>query len=99
VPFGIVGLETALGLTLKLVEEGALTLADAIRKLTFNPAAVLKMEKGTLSIGADADITIIDQNVAWIVDSTQFKSRSKNTPFNGWHLKGRAVQTIVGGRL
>ncbi len=98
VPFGIVGLETALGLTLRLVEEGVLTLAEAIRKLTHNPAAVLKIEKGTLSIGADADITIIDPNVAWTVDSSQFKSRSRNTPFNGWQLKGRAVQTIVGGR-
>jgi dihydroorotase len=97
--FGIVGLETALGLTLKLVGEGALTLAEAIRKLTLNPAALLKIEKGTLTIGADADITIIDQNVAWTVDSSQFQSRSRNTPFNGWQLKGRAVPTIVGGRF
>jgi len=99
VPFGIVGLETALGLTLKLVDEGAITLAEAIRKLTLDPATVLKIEKGTLSTGADADITIIDPNVAWTVDPSQFKSRSRNTPFNGWKLKGRAVQTIVGGRL
>jgi dihydroorotase len=60
---------------------------------------VLKIEKGMLSIGVDADITIIDPNAAWTVDSSQFKSRSRNTPFNGWKLKGRAVQTIVGGRL
>jgi dihydroorotase len=99
VPFGIVGLETALGLTLKLVEEGVISISEAIRKLTLNPAAVLKIEKGTLSTGADADITIIDPNAAWTVDSSQFKSRSRNTPFNGWKLKGRAVQTIVGGRL
>jgi dihydroorotase len=98
-PFGIVGLETALGLTLKLVEEGIISLSEAIRKLTLNPAAVLKIEKGTLSIGADADITIIDPNASWTVDSSQFKSRSRNTPFNGWQLKGRAVQTIVGGKL
>jgi dihydroorotase len=98
-PFGIVGLETALGLTLNLVEEGVITLAEAIRKLSCDPAAVLKIQKGTLSIGADADITIIDPNVAWTVDSGQFKSRSRNTPFNGWRLKGRAVQTIVGGRF
>jgi dihydroorotase len=97
-PFGIVGLETALGLTLKLVEENVMTPAEAIGKLTLNPAAVLKIEKGTLSVGADADITLIDPNVAWIVDSSQFKSRSRNTPFNGWQLRGRAVQTIVGGR-
>jgi dihydroorotase len=98
-PFGIVGLETALGLTLKLVEEDVMTTAEAIGKLTLNPAAVLKIEKGTLSVGADADITLIDPNVAWTVDSSQFKSRSRNTPFNGWQLKGRAVQTIVGGRI
>jgi dihydroorotase len=99
VPFGIVGLETALGLTLKMVEDGLISLSEAIRKLTLNPSAVLKIEKGTLSIGVDADITIIDPNAAWTVDSSQFKSRSRNTPFNGWKLKGRAVQTIVGGRL
>jgi dihydroorotase len=98
-PFGIVGLETALGLTLKLVEEDVMTPAEAIGKLTLNPAALLKIEKGTLSVGADADITLIDPNVAWTVDSSQFKSRSRNTPFNGWQLKGRAVQTIVGGRI
>src|ERR1700690_4271656 len=98
-PFGIVGLETALGLTLKLVEEGVITITEALRKLTLNPAAVLKIKKGTLSIGADADITIIDQNIAWTVDSSQFKSKSGNTPFNGWKPKERAVQTIGGGRL
>jgi dihydroorotase len=99
VPFGIVGLETALGLTFKLVEEGILSFSEAIRKLTFNPAMVLKIEKGTLSIGADADITIIDPKMDWTVDASLFKSRSRNTPFNRWKLKGRAVQTIVGGRL
>jgi dihydroorotase len=99
VPFGVVGLETALGLTLKLVEEGVLIFTEAIRKLTLNPAAVLKIDKGTLSPGADADITIIDQNIIWTVDSSQFRSKSRNTPFNGWQLKGRAVQTIVGGLL
>jgi dihydroorotase len=98
-PFGIVGLETALGLTLKLVEEDVMTPAEAIGKLTLNPAALLKIEKGTLSVGADADITLIDPNIVWTVDSSQFKSRSRNTPFNGWQLKGRAVQTIVGGRI
>ncbi len=98
-PFGIVGLETALGLTLKLVEEGVLSLFEVIRKLSVNPAAILKIDKGALSIGSDADITIIDPAVAWTVDSSQFASRSRNTPFNGWKLTGRAVQTIVGGQL
>ncbi len=97
-PFGIVGLETALGLTFKLVEEKVLSLAEAIKKLSTNPASILKINKGTLSVGADADITIIDLDADWTVDSAQFKSKSKNTPFNGWKLRGRAVQTIVRGR-
>ena len=98
-PFGIVGLETSLGLTLRLVDEGVLSLGDMVRKLSLNPASILKAGKGTLSVGADADVTIIDLNVSWTVDPSQFKSRSKNTPFAGWKLKGRAVQTIVGGRV
>jgi dihydroorotase len=97
--FGIVGLETALGLTLKLVCDGALTLTEAVRKMSFNPASIMKLNRGTLATGADADITIIDPSEEWVVDPSQFKSRSKNMPFKGWKLKGRAVQTIVGGRL
>ncbi|MCK9417844.1 MAG: dihydroorotase [Nitrospirae bacterium] len=99
VPFGIVGLETALGLTLKLVQEGVLSMTEAIRKLSMNPASILKLNKGSLTIGADADITIIDPDGDWTVDALQFKSRSRNTPFDGWKLKGRAVQTIVGGKI
>jgi dihydroorotase len=98
-PFGIVGLETALGLTFKLVEEGVLTFAEAIRKMSINPASILKISKGTLSKGSDADITLVDPDAEWVVDASQFKSKSKNTPFHGWKLKGRAVRTIVGGRL
>lgn len=98
-PFGIVGLETALGLSLQLVKEKVLTLQEVICKLSLNPASVLKIGKGILQAGADADITIIDPDLQWTVDSSLFKSRSKNTPFNGLKLTGRAVQTIVGGRL
>jgi dihydroorotase len=98
-PFGIVGLETALGLTLKLVDEGIITLTEAISKLSVNPATALKRGKGTLSAGADADITIIDPNLEWVVDASRFKSKSKNTPFSGWKLKGKAVQTMAGGNL
>jgi dihydroorotase len=98
-PFGIVGLESALGLTLQLVKEGVLSLNEAIRKLSVNPAAIFKMEKGALSAGSDADITIIDPNLDWTVNASEFKSKSKNTPFDGWKLKGKAVQTIVGGRI
>ena len=97
--FGVVGLETAVGLSFKLVLEGTLTLNDAVSRMSSNPAKILNLSKGTLSAGADADITIIDPNIEWTVDSAQFKSKSKNTPFNGWKLKGRAVQTIVGGRI
>jgi dihydroorotase len=99
VPFGIVGLETALGLTLKLVHEGILPMTEAIRKLSSNPASILKLNKGSLTIGSDADITIIDTKMDWTVDALLFKSRSRNTPFDGWKLKGRAVQTVVGGKL
>jgi dihydroorotase len=98
-PFGIVGLETVLGLTLKLVDEGILSLAEVIRKLSVNPALILKLNKGMLTVGADADVTIIDPNIEWLVDASQFRSKSKNTPFNGWKLKGRAVLTIVGGKI
>jgi len=97
-PFGIVGLETALGLTLKLVDEGVLTMSEAISKLSANPAALLKRKVGTLSEGVDADITIIDPDIAWTVDTSTFRSKSRNTPFNGWKLKGKAMQTIVGGK-
>lgn len=98
-PFGIVGLETALGLTLKLVQEGAFSLTEAIRKLSVNPALILRLDKGTLSLGADADMTMIDSNEDWTVDASQFKSKSKNTPFDGWELRGKAVRTIVGGKI
>ena len=98
-PFGIVGLETAVGLVFKLVHEGVLSITEAIGKLSFNPALILKINKGTLSVGADADITIIDPDVEWTVDSSRFKSKSRNTPFERWKLKGKAVRTIVGGEL
>jgi len=98
-PFGIVGLETALGLTLKLVHEDVFSLTDAIRKLSVNPALILKLDKGTLSVGAAADITIIDFHEDWTVAASQFKSKSKNTPFDGWKLRGKAVHTIVGGKI
>ena len=98
-PFGIVGLETALGLTLKLVDEGILSLTEAIRRLSVNPALILKLNKGMLAVGADADVTIIDPKAEWIVDAAQFRSKARNTPFDGWKLKGRAELTIVGGKI
>ncbi|HEX9021093.1 MAG TPA: dihydroorotase [Nitrospirota bacterium] len=98
-PFGIVGLETALALSLRLAGEDVLSIAEVIRKLSINPASVLKLNKGALSVGADADITVIDPDAEWTVNASQFKSKSKNTPFNSCKLKGRAAQTIVGGKV
>ena len=67
--------------------------------MTINPARILGIDKGTLKIGADADITIIDPNVRWTVDPAKFHSKSANTPFKGWKLQGRADTVIVGGRI
>ena len=98
-PFGIVGLETAFSLTLGLVEEGVLSLEQAVEKLTSAPAAAFGLKKGTLAVGADADVTIVDQQAQWVVDPARFRSKSRNTPFVGWKVKGRVLTTIVGGRV
>jgi dihydroorotase len=94
---GLTGLETSLALSLRLVADGVLTLADLIEKMTVNPAQILHIPKGTLAVGADADITVIDPEKTWTVDRTLFLSRGKNSPFQGWSMKGKAVLTIVGG--
>ena len=99
-PYGMVSLETALSLVItKLIEPGHLDWSSALEKLTINPARVLGVDKGTLRVGADADITIIDPQHEWTVDPRQFRSRSSNTPLAGAQLKGRAVRTIVRGEL
>jgi dihydroorotase len=94
---GMIGLETALALGLRLVEEGVLSLNQLVAKMSTNPAQILKIQKGTLKVGADADVTVIDPDEEWTVDTRTFQSLSKNTPFNGWRLRGRALFTIVGG--
>ncbi len=96
-PFGVVGLETALGLTLGLVQQGRLTLERAITRLTSAPAAVLGLQKGTLEPGAAADVTLIDPDRSWTVDPERFRSKSRNTPFAGRVLKGQVVRTLVAG--
>jgi dihydroorotase len=98
-PFGIVGLETALPLTFALVEEGVLSLESAVDKLSTAPAKVFGLTKGTLTVGADADVAIVDQQEQWEVDPAKFRSKSRNTPFAGWKVKGRVMTTIVGGRV
>ncbi len=98
-PFGIVGLETALPLTFALVDEGVLSLESAVDKLSTAPAKVFGLAKGTLVVGADADVAIVDQQEQWEVDPTKFRSKSRNTPFAGWKVKGLVTTTIVGGRV
>ncbi len=96
---GISGIETLLGLTLRLVEDGTLSLIDALAKLTTFPARTLGLEAGSLARGAPADITIIDTEAVWKVEPEKFHSKGKFTPFEGMELRGRAVATIVGGKI
>jgi dihydroorotase len=94
---GLTGLETSLGLSLHLVSDGVLTPLALIQKMSLNPARILRIPKGTLAVGADADVTVIDPQREWKVDRALFFSRGKNSPFQGWSLKGKAVVTIVRG--
>ena len=96
---GIVGLETTLPLTLRLVEEGVIDLPKAVALLTSGPAAALGIPVGTLEEGGDADVTVIDTEYEWTVDAQQLVSKSKNTAFDGWTMKGAALCTIVGGKI
>jgi dihydroorotase len=95
-----VGLETELGLFIKLlIEEGVLEWPQMLAKLTINPARLLGLDRGTLTPGAPGDVTLIDPNAAWTVDADRFYSQSRNTPFHGWELPGRATHTIVEGNV
>jgi len=98
-PSGISGLETALGLSLKLVEEGILTMKQLIEKMTINPAKIMGINKGTLKNGADADVIIVNPDKEFKVEPEKFASKGKNTPFEGWVLKGAAVITICKGKI
>ncbi|MBX6312037.1 MAG: dihydroorotase [Isosphaeraceae bacterium] len=99
-PFGIIGLETLIPICVKsLIEPGHLTWPDLIRKLTVNPAWLLGLDKGTLRPGADADVTLIDPEARWTIDPSRFYSKSRNTPFGGWDVRGRAHTVIVGGEV
>jgi dihydroorotase len=114
-PFGIVGLETELGLFLDLLvhkdrksgpesfrgtnsSRGEIGIGRLIEMYTTEPAKLLNLDAGTLSTGAAADVTLIDPNLEWTVKIENFQSASRNSPFDGWKLKGRAVRTIVGGK-
>jgi dihydroorotase len=95
---GIIGLETAVSLGLKLVQEGVISLTDLIEKMSNAPARILGLASG-LHPGQPADITIIDPDMEYVVDVNKFQSLSRNCPFDGWRLKGRPVLTMVGGRV
>lgn len=98
-PFGIVGLETALPLSLKLVENGILDMSELIKKLTIKPSQIVNIGRGTLKSGTPADITVFDPNEEYEVNSNEFLSKGKNTPFSGWKLKGVVHKTIVSGKV
>jgi len=95
--FGIVGLETALPLSLKLVEEKILSLGDVIKKLTSNPADIFNLKAGNLSLGNEADILIFNPSLEYSIDISKFHSKSKNSPFDGWKVKGKVLHTLVKG--
>jgi dihydroorotase len=98
-PMGIIGLETALPLFLRaLLEPRVLDWRALIERMSSRPAQLLRIPGGTLRVGAPADITLIDPAAEWTIDSRRMLSKSRNTPFDGWHVRGRAVGTLVGGR-
>ena len=98
-PFGIVGLETAVSLTLdRLVHRGVITLGRMVELMSINPARILRVAGGTLAEGGPADITVVAPDLKVRVEAAKLKSRSKNTPFDGWELRGGVAATIVGGR-
>lgn len=99
-PSGFPGLETSLGILLTdLYHENKIDLVTLISKMTYEPAKVFNLDAGTLSVGAKADVTIIDPNLSWTVDAKNFYTRGSHSPFVGRRLKGRAVCTIIGGKI
>jgi len=98
-PSGISGFETSIGLSMKLVDEGFLTLNQLIEKMAVNPSRILGIRKGTLMQGSDADLVILDTHVEYTVDTASFRSKGKNSPFEGWKLNTRPFATISKGRI
>lgn len=99
-PFGVIGLETAIPVCLeRLVHGGGVTLPRLVQLFTTGPAKVLRLDKGRLAPGCDADITVLDLDRTTTIKPESFRSKSRNTPFNGWELRGAAVMTLVAGRV
>ncbi len=97
--FGIVGLETALPLSLRLVDDNILTLPQLVAKLTSRPAEIFKLDQGTLGVGKQADVVVFDPNHEYTVEASRFKSKSKNSPFDGWPVRGQVLHTICNGKI
>ena len=99
-PNGIIGLETLVPICIKaLIEPGILSWPQLIEKLTINPAKVLGIARGTLKSGEIADVTVIDPAIAWTIDAAKFKSKSRNSPYSGWEVHGRASAVVIGGKV
>jgi dihydroorotase len=96
---GIIGLETSLPLSLKLVRDGVLTIGQLVEKMSCNPSNILGLQRGSLASGRVADITLIDPLAEWTVDSDKLASKSKNSPFLGWKMIGAATATILAGMV
>ena len=96
--FGIVGLETALPLTLKMVDEKVITLQKAVDLLTQQPCRLFNLNKGNLGVGKDADIVIFNPKTQYTIEPEKFKSRSKNSPYKGWKVRGKVLHTLVAGK-
>ena len=99
--FGIVGVECALALYIKaLIEDGTLEWQQMLKMMTSSPAALIgRTDLGCLKVGSKADITVIDPNLEWTIHASQFLSPARNCPFDGWKVKGRAIATILGGKI
>jgi len=97
--FGIVGLETALPLSLRLVDENILTLPQLVAKLTSRPAEIFKLDQGALGVGKQADVVVFDPHHEYRVEASRFKSKSKNSPFDGWQVRGQVRHTIFNGKV
>jgi dihydroorotase len=96
--FGIVGLETALPLTLKLVDEKVISLQKAVDLLTYQPCRLFNLDKGNIGVGRIADIVIFNPDTKFTIEPEKFKSRSKNSPYKGWEVRGRILHTLVAGK-
>jgi dihydroorotase len=96
---GLIGLETSLPLSLRLVHDGVMDLNHLVTRMSINPAKILNLDYIGLKPGNPADITVIDPEKTFTVDADTFRSKSRNTPFNGWELKGKAVLTMVAGKV